>query len=550
MADRATEIRKELIRRELARRAQQANPQTMAGPALQESAQPPAQQGFWDAISDKMQVGNETHTAQGLSGINSGMARFAGTPVDAANWLVNKGKEGINAVAGTNMQPTERPYLGSEHISDMMGDGAIRPESQDPNLRMTRRIGEEIGASIIPAGGVAAKSITPLKTLAQMGLSALSSGTAAASANRVAPDSPNLEMVAQIVGGFTPYAFQSALRKNAARIATKARLNSVRPARLKRQADRAWDKVDNNPATYKQSSIKSMVDEAIVDAKKSGFHPVTSEGANVGLKELKNLAKSTATSDDLQTVRRVVDSGYEVDMLTGIGKKTNNAIVNDMKRKLEKLAGDPTAIVSGNARKTAAAQRAARKATWTVKKLEDVDMLADDAALIAASVNSGQNEVNKIRQKLRTLIQSNAKKGRAFTALEKKKMRQIVMGTPHQNKLRKWTKRLSTDGLMGGVNTSVSAGLGGGVGSVVGSVFGMPYQGAAIGAATGAKAVNVVGDMIKNKSLQSTADSVQKLRYLIANGQVPQQVLQSVPPDLLKQILAATAAQSASRGNK
>src|SRR3990167_7923828 len=49
--------------------------------------------------------------SQGMSGVNEGIGNLLGFPVDAMNSAVGLGMRGINAVAGTNLQPSEKPFL-------------------------------------------------------------------------------------------------------------------------------------------------------------------------------------------------------------------------------------------------------------------------------------------------------------------------------------------------------------------------------------------------------------------------------------------------------
>lgn len=142
---------------------------------------------------------NETVFAQGTSGVNEGIASVLGLPVDMTQGALRLGAAGINAATGSDIQLPVDAIGGSQSIKAAMAP-TIRPESDDPANQVARRIGQEVGASIVPAAGVIAKSATPIRAaLGQAGV-ATGSGAAAGVAQQVS-DNPYVELAAQILGG-------------------------------------------------------------------------------------------------------------------------------------------------------------------------------------------------------------------------------------------------------------------------------------------------------------------------------------------------------------
>jgi hypothetical protein len=144
----------------------------------------------------------ETGLAQGLSGVNEGMAAVLGLPVDLTQGALRLGAAGLNTAAGTDIQLPVSAVGGSESIRSVMGP-AIVPESADPGNQMIRRIGEEFGANIIPGMGVVSRAARPVQSAATQAAVTLGSGAGAAVADQVLPDNPFAELVGSILGGGT-----------------------------------------------------------------------------------------------------------------------------------------------------------------------------------------------------------------------------------------------------------------------------------------------------------------------------------------------------------
>lgn len=142
----------------------------------------------------------ETHAGQAISGVNEGIADIIGLPADLVNrFVVRPAIAGVNAVAGTDFKASDKPFLGSGMMRDVMAP-TIAPPSADPAKQVLRRIGQEVGATAVPVLGVAGRVARPARMIgAETGM-ALGSGAGAAAAEQIAPDNPFAELIGQIGG--------------------------------------------------------------------------------------------------------------------------------------------------------------------------------------------------------------------------------------------------------------------------------------------------------------------------------------------------------------
>lgn len=152
---------------------------------------------------------------QGLSGVNEGLGNAMMLPNIAEVGLRSIGPAIGNAMGGDFAYPQESllPNVGSSYLNLANNVGAILPETEDSGDQISRRVGQELGASIpfILAGGGAASS--PARTIAsEIGI-ATGSGLGAGVAQEIAPDNPWAEMAGQVVGGLGVAGLQDLGRK-------------------------------------------------------------------------------------------------------------------------------------------------------------------------------------------------------------------------------------------------------------------------------------------------------------------------------------------------
>ncbi|WP_054312285.1 hypothetical protein [Mesorhizobium sp. 1M-11] len=174
----ADEARRELARRELER----------------------AQQGSRPAPADDYA---SSWFAQLTSGANEGIAKTLGAPVDLTNnYIVGPAMHGINAIAGTNFQPSEEPLGGSAGLLRSLQDiGSIKPPTDDPDKQLGRRLSEGVASTLLTSMGGIAKAEAPIRETLKAIYSGLGSGAGGTLANYIAPDNPYAELLGQLVGG-------------------------------------------------------------------------------------------------------------------------------------------------------------------------------------------------------------------------------------------------------------------------------------------------------------------------------------------------------------
>jgi hypothetical protein len=100
------------------------------------------------AREDNGFLGNVSRGAtQYGSGFNEGLANFSGMPVDGMTWILNKGIDGLNALAGTDLSQIKDPFGGSDSIkSGLTSAGTIAPP--DPEFATTRKVGNYTGEGV------------------------------------------------------------------------------------------------------------------------------------------------------------------------------------------------------------------------------------------------------------------------------------------------------------------------------------------------------------------------------------------------------------------
>lgn len=176
----ADEARRELARRELdSRRVQQGSQPAPAGDYA----------NSW--------------FAQLASGANEGIAKTLGAPVDLTNnYIVGPAMHGINAIAGTDFQPSQEPLGGSTGLLRSLREiGSIKPPTEDPDKQLGRRLSEEAVSALLTNMGGIAKAEAPIHETLKALYSGLGSGAGAALADYVAPDNAYAELLGKLLGG-------------------------------------------------------------------------------------------------------------------------------------------------------------------------------------------------------------------------------------------------------------------------------------------------------------------------------------------------------------
>ena len=153
------------------------------------------------AHPDDMGGYGQSYFAQGMSGVNEGLADMMSLPAQALTGVLSIGPAIANAFGGHVAYPDYVPDPGEGARNIMTQVGAIKPETTDGGKQFTRRIGRELGRSAIPIEAASLRAVQPLRTLGAEVLGALGSGTGAATANALAPGNPIAEIAGQVLGG-------------------------------------------------------------------------------------------------------------------------------------------------------------------------------------------------------------------------------------------------------------------------------------------------------------------------------------------------------------
>lgn len=368
--------------------------------------------------------------AQATSGINEGIATALGMPIDLANAAVGLGMKGINAVAGTNLRPSDEPLGGSAGLKRSLEEiGAIRPETDDRGKHFVRRIGQEVGAAVVPGLGTIGKAQAPAREAAKLLATAVGSGTGAATADVVAPDNPYAEMAGQVLGGLAVGAPIALAGRSSANRAAKAAVPSI--DELRASKDAAYKTVDDMGVTYKPEAVAEL-NQGIKDSLSAAeiddvLNPRATRAASILDKRFTDNAQ---TLSDLDRARQFISNN----VVDAPGQKIEGRFAGIMKDNIDEFidAATPDQIVAGNPEAAASTIKSARKLNTQVKKYEQIADALNVAEHKTGSTYSGGNIDNASRQAIRSIL-DNPKKSRAYSDIEKAMMERIVMGTKGQN---------------------------------------------------------------------------------------------------------------------
>lgn len=142
---------------------------------------------------------------QFASGMTEGAANFLSLPNTIEMGLRSIGPAIGNAMGGNFAYPESSvlPDVGQSFRNFANNTGAMTAPSEDMGGRIVRRIGNEIGANIIPMAGSATRATGIAQALAQggteLGLTA-ASGLGAGVANEAFPGNPVADLVGQALG--------------------------------------------------------------------------------------------------------------------------------------------------------------------------------------------------------------------------------------------------------------------------------------------------------------------------------------------------------------
>lgn len=370
--------------------------------------------------------------AQATSGLNEGLANTVGATVDMMNnFIVAPASAGINSAFGTDIKPSDKPFLGSEFFKEPMRRvGSIQPETSDPSKKAVRRISQELGGAVIPSLSLAGKA-NGVSQGAKAMAAALGSGAGAATANTVAPDNPYAELAGQLLGGMSvagPMALASRARSNRA-----IRQSIPNGDELRAAKDAAYKQVDDMGVKYTPEALASLRQGIKDDLSAAQLDDILNPKATRASQILDQRLQQPQTLSELDRARQFVRNNV-VDVP---GQKIEGRFADRMITNIDEFVGSatPSQAASGDPSSANVAINNARKLNTQVRKYDQISDALGVATHKAGSTYSGGNIDNASRQAIRAIL-DNPKKVRGFTMAEREMMEKIVMGTPWQNRAR------------------------------------------------------------------------------------------------------------------
>jgi hypothetical protein len=375
-----------------------------------------------------------SYAGQALSGANEGLAAVLGAPADLATAAINLVPKGINALANTNIPEIEKPFLGSQHLTEIMKRaGSIAPAGPHP---FVRRVGESIGAAAVPLAG-------PGLSLGRYGaqlLAGAGGGIGAATAQQAFPDNPVAEIVGELAGGGAAAGGILRAAKRGATRQAQAAVPSV--DELKEQARELYRAAESrgvvaNPAQTQQLAADfrgALADEGRISptGRVSEVYPKAREAVNL----IDDYAGHEMTPTQIQNVRGVVS-----DALTS------------PERTERRLGGILTDVLDQWANPLAPELSEARDVASRYLTAEQLGQ-ARELAGARASQFTGSGFENALRTEYRNLDRGAIKGNKRFSDDVTEAIEKVARGTPTSNFFR-GLGRLAPTGPVSGLGSII-----------------------------------------------------------------------------------------------
>ena len=468
---------------------------------------------------------------QFTSGMTEGAANLLSLPNTVELGLRSIGPAIGNAMGGDFAMPTESvlPDAGASFRTMAENMGSMTPETDDATSRFVRRVGQEVGAGLIPAAGVVSKAATPVRMALTEAAALAGSGAGAAAAQEAFPGNPTAELVGQLIGGFTPVA----LANQAERMAIKTSAPALDELRAAKSA--AYQQADELGVVYPAEAYDQLVSKLQSAAERASLVPERHGNPASVLGDFIKRQGQPHTLTELDNLRQVI-----VRDLMQSPQGSDRAFgrifadeVDDFIAKIEpqvlppkgpqvSIGGGPMSGMYDTPAQLTASQAitAARRANQIYKKTETFDKALYKADLNAASSGSGGNLNNTTRQQMKAILTNDAKR-RQFSAAELEAMEKVVRQGPVENALRAVGKVApGGNGLMTALN--------------IGAVATNPVM----------AAVPIAGSAAKFIADRGTVNGGKAVRAMIANGGKASAV-PKITPNTEKVIKALMTAQAA-----
>lgn len=394
--------------------------------------------------------------SQVFSGLLEGATGALGAPVDLANSAIGLGMQGVNALLGTDFQPSAEPLGGSAGLRRGL---AIEPASDQTGHQMARRVSQSVGAAAVPvlgAGGTAGQMAAGLGTAAGGGLGA-------AVANQVAPDNIGAEILGEVLGSVGT---GSAIQGIANSLTRRSAENAVPTIEgLKDQASDLYAKAEARGVVAGPQQTTTLADDISKIARDNELITPTGRVSEAYPKarEALQLMKDYAGHDMNPTQMQVIRETLADAAFTTEGKEGRIA------KKMLSAFDDFAAPIAPELKQ-------ARDISSRYLKAGELER-ARELAGARAGQFTGSGFENALRTEYRNLDRRIIKgQSQGWSPDQIESIQNVARGTPMQTAARNVGKAAPT-----GV---VSVGLGTGVPFMIGNAMGGPGVGAAAAGAT------------------------------------------------------------------
>jgi len=451
-------------------------------------------------------------------------------PVGMAEGVIGSMFQGVTFGAGDEIAAGLRAAVNPSNASEVYDEQLARTRNrnarfrdQAPAVSTAAEIAGALPTALMPLGvlGKAAQAgSVPARAVAGGAIGAGQGATYAFNAgedgfeNRVG-DALTGAAVGGGVGAVAPAlgAGVRAVRRGVtgARASQSNIANAPSVEQLRSQATKLFDASSKDGLAVKPAAFQSAVADIAAWAADQGIDPTLHPGATAALKRLTQAADDPNQTASIETLRRVLGSA------AGSRAPDEGRIASGMIDRLDGFMDSltPDQIASGNPASLALLKQG-REAWGRMRRSELVDDAVTRAERRAASTGSGGNVNNAIRQNIKSILDSPAKR-RGFSDTEIAAMEDVVRGRPTENALRLLGKLSPQSGALPLIMNLGAAGASGG--------FSLPLT----AAATGAKALADFG----------TRNSTRTAQALVAHGgRVP-----AIPPNPRSGLLVELLAQ-------
>lgn len=441
------------------------------------------------------------------SGINEGIASFAGMPVDAVTGALNLGSRGLNYAFGTELPQIENPVGGSESIKAMMDPVISDVQPQTMAQRYLRRGGQEVGFGVPAAltgaalpgyGAVAREAMLPYMATSTAG--DVGAALGGQTAREIAPDSGMADFLASMAGGGLAATMASRMTPETVPVKSLDELK-------KSNADN-WSTIKGSTDTLTPEASARLSPElyAMLQEKRA-TNPNLFPRANATVEDIAALPPKSLY--EVEEARRLAGRN--------VASNADEAAVGvEMKKTIDEYLTSlgPEDVQGADPEAAIALMQKARKGSHQAYKADEIDNKAMRAETRAATTGTGGNEVNAMRQNVRTVFDRERDptlrgKGGGYTPDEMAAMERVVMGTPMQNIARLLGRMAPSSGAL----PLTVTGYGGAGGVGLAGLTGNPLL--ALPALAGG-----VGEISKAAAESMTKKEIARLLATITNGGV------------------------------